>query len=294
MSFTCRRYVLSLAAMLGFAVGGCSRGDNVAVQERYAMPKPGVGGMAVSLQNDSMAPPPAPMAQRGESTTKRFIAESDRLEVVASESALPKAWEAAIAFCQTLQCEVVSSGLTSQSDGTPPSGEVSLCIAPADFPKLLGRVGELARVVHQTTTREDKTAAVVDTEAKIRNLTAFRDNLRAMMSRPGAKVSDLLEIQEKLSDTQAELDSEASQRKTLANETEKIAVDINFRVDSPIAGQGAFAPLWDAFRQVGRSLAVSTGVLVTVAVAILPWLFALALLISLASLALRRWRRRAQ
>ncbi len=59
----------------------------------------------------------------------------------------------------------------------------------------------------------------------------------------GVSVADLLQIQEKLAEAQAELDSEATQRKILANETEKVFVGdygISLRTanDRP---RGAFA-----------------------------------------------------
>ena len=40
-----------------------------------------------------------------------------------------------------------------------------------------------------------KTTAVVDTEARIKNLTGFRDNLRAMLAKPSATVKDSVDIQ---------------------------------------------------------------------------------------------------
>jgi len=50
-----------------------------------------------------------------------------------------------------------------------------------------------------------------------------------MLTKPGVSVADLLQIQEKLAEAQAELDSEATQRKVLANETEKVYVEIAFQ-----------------------------------------------------------------
>jgi Domain of unknown function (DUF4349) len=45
-----------------------------------------------------------------------------------------------------------------------------------------------------------------------------------MLARSSSTVKDLIEIQQQLTDTQSQLDSETAQRKILANETEKIAV----------------------------------------------------------------------
>jgi len=129
---------------------------------------------------------------------QRYIAERHKLEVITSESELQKSWESAVAFCPTIQCEVVSSSITTRAGDSVPSGVISLRVAPDDLKKLLGYVEKLGKIARHTTDREDKTTAVVDTEAKIKNLTGFRDNLRAMLARPSATVNDLVEIQKQL------------------------------------------------------------------------------------------------
>jgi hypothetical protein len=203
---------------------------------------------------------------------QRYIAERHKLEVVTSESDLQKSWESAVAFCSTVQCEVVSSSITTRAGDSVPSGVISLRVSPGDLKKLLGYVEKLGKISRHTTEREDKTTVVVDTEAKIKNLTGFRDNLRAMLARPSATVKDLVEIQKQLTDTQSELDSETAQRKILANETEKIAVEIAFRVERTGGNAGGFAQIWDALRESGSVLGDSTASLITTIVAIIPWL----------------------
>ncbi|HEY6387815.1 MAG TPA: DUF4349 domain-containing protein, partial [Candidatus Acidoferrum sp.] len=129
---------------------------------------------------------------------------------------------------------------------------------------------------------------VVDTEAKIKNLTTFRDNLRAMLAKPTATVKDLVEIQKQLTDTQSELDSETAQRKILANETEKISVEVSFRVERPRGNEGGFAQIWDAFRESGAVLADSIASLIYTIVTIIPWLV---LILPIGWLLGKAWRR---
>jgi len=201
----------------------------------------------------------------------RYIAERHKLEIIASEAELQKSWDSTVAFCSTLQCEVVASTITTRTGDSVPSGTISLRVAPEDLKKLLTYVEKLGKLAQHTTEREDKTTVVIDTEAKIKNLTTFRDSLRGMLSKPSATVKDLVEIQKQLTDTQAELDSETTQRKILANETEKIAVDISFRVERR-GGSGGWAQIWNALRESGSIFADSTASLITTIVAIVPWL----------------------
>lgn len=206
------------------------------------------------------------------SPSSRYIAERHKIEIVTSETQLRKSWNSAVGFCATIQCEVISSSITAQTADSEPSGDISLRVSPGDLNKLLAYVEKLGKVGEQTTTREDKTSDVVDTEAKIKNLTAFRDNLRAMLARPSATVKDVLEIQQQLADTQSELDGETAERKILANETEKIAVEISFIVHRPAVVTTGLAEIRSAFRESGDILADSTAALITTVVTIVPWL----------------------
>lgn len=205
-------------------------------------------------------------------STQRYVAERHRLDVITPESDLQRAWESTIAHCGTIKCELVSSTITTRTEGSPPAGMISLWVVPDDLNELLGFVEKLGKIAQNTTEREDKTTQVVDTEAKIKNLTAFRDNLRTMLAKQTATVKDLVEIQKQLTDTQSELDSETARRKILANETEKIAVAISFRAERHGTHAGGFAQIWNALRESGSILADSTASLITTIVAIIPWL----------------------
>ena len=226
------------------------------------------------------------------SASERYVAERHKLDVITSESELQKSWEATVAYCATIQCEVVSSSVTTRTTDSPPTGMLSLRVAPADLSKLLASIDKLGTVVQHITEREDKTTQVVDTEAKIKNLTAFRDNLRAMLAKQGATVRDVVEIQKQLTDTQSELDSETAQRKILANEIEKVAIEISLRVERRGANAGSFAQIWNAVRESGSILADSTASLITTVVAIIPWLVLVVPITWLLRKAWRSWKRR--
>jgi len=204
--------------------------------------------------------------------TQRYIAERHKIEIITPEAELQKSWEAMVAFCGTIQCEVVASSITTRTGDSAPSGTIALRVVPDDLKKLLGQVEKVGRVAQHTTEREDKTTAVVDTEAKIKNLTTFRDSLRAMLAKPSAKVADLVEIQKQLTETQSELDGETAQRKILANETEKIAIEIDLRIGRRTESASGWSQVGSALRESGSILGDSTASLITTIVAIIPWL----------------------
>jgi hypothetical protein len=202
----------------------------------------------------------------------RFVAVRHKLEIVEAGSGLAKSIEVVITFCGTIQCEVLSSSVTNETALLAPSGNIAARVAPQDLDKFLDFVGKQGKTAQHATESEDKTPAVIDVEAKLKNQTDFRDSLRRMLTKPGVSVADLLQIQEKLAEAQAELDSEATQRKILANETEKVYVEIAFHAEQRTVTRGAFASVGEALRDSGSVLGDSLATLITAVAAIIPWL----------------------
>jgi hypothetical protein len=202
----------------------------------------------------------------------RFVAVRHNLEIVEPSAGLAKSVEAVVAFCGTIQCEVLSSSVTNQTAILSPSGNIAARVAPQDLNKFLDFVEKQGKIAQHSTESEDKTAAIIDVEAKLKNQTEFRDSLRRMLTKTGVSVADLLQIQEKLAEAQAELDSEATQRKFLANETEKVHVEIAFHAEQRTISRGSFASVHEALRDFGSVLGDSLAALITAVAAIIPWL----------------------
>jgi len=222
----------------------------------------------------------------------RFVSVRHKLEIVEPSSGVANSIEAVLVFCGTIQCEVLSSSVTNETALLSPSGNIAARVAPADLNKFLDFVGKQGKIAQHSTESEDKTAAVVDVEAKLKNQTDFRDNLRRMLTKPSVSVADLLQIQEKLADAQAELDSEATQRKLLANETEKVYVEIAFHSEQPTTRRGTFASVGEALRDFGSVLSDSLAALITAVAAIIPWLIVIVPGLWFLTRAIRRLRER--
>jgi hypothetical protein len=201
----------------------------------------------------------------------RFIAVRHKVTVQTSETELPKAWESAAEACRALRCEIVSSSISNAGDSAP-SASLSVRVVPEDLKKFFERLGKVGRVIEHATESEDKTAVVIDTEAQVKNLTGFRDSLRAMLAKSSASVKDLVEVERELVKVQTEMDAATTKRKLLANETEKVAVEIGFRARRSVVGTGVFAPIAEAWQSSGTVLSESVAALFTVIVAVIPWL----------------------
>jgi hypothetical protein len=222
--------------------------------------------------------------------SQRFVATKHTLEMIAKENELQKAWQTVVDYCGTIPCEVLSSNITNKTEQDLPSGHIAVRVQPDQLKKLLAFLEPQGRVATHSTESEDKTGLVVDTEARIKNLTTFRDNLRAMLSRPSVTVKDAIEIQDQLTEVQSQLDSETAGRKALANETQKVAVDISFRVEAPRSNRGGLRQIWNALRDSGSILAESTAWLIMAVMTLLPWVVVVGPLGWFTVRRVQRWR----
>ncbi|UJW81028.1 DUF4349 domain-containing protein [Hydrogenophaga sp. SL48] len=272
------------------ALGACSAKDEpqaVSAPTRDAAPE---------MSAKMMAGAPAPMAAAAggaEAVSPRHIAVSHALEVVVPAAQITEAWKAVADTCAKLDCEVVSSSVRKELRDQPGGAELEMRVNPKDAPQLLGQIDGVGRVASHNTSSEDKTAQVVDVEAHIKNRTEFRDSLRALLQQPGAnrKLSDVLDIQQTLSQTQAELDSHATQLKLLMQQTTRQHVQVAFRPEVTLTEGRAANPIWTALRDAGQVMADSVASLITLVAAFIPWLV---LLVPLGWALRRAWAWRAR
>ncbi|MET3382953.1 DUF4349 domain-containing protein [Variovorax paradoxus] len=279
--------LLALAAALSLA--GCDRRNNeTAALAEPASPPPApmqaaagyAGGMAMrkEARMRSAEPASAPSAtdqSQDNTPLQRFLAVRQDLNVEVPAEQLADAWGKVRDLCGSLKCELLSSSLLRETPQQPGSAMLEMRVEPADVDKLLGGLAGVANVVSHTTTSEDKTAEVIDVEARIKNRTEFRDSLRTMLRDTVTKrtMADLLAIQRTLSDTQAELDAIATQRKVLAQQTSKQHIQIQFTPRRAlVSGSDGYSPMGHALRNAGSVLAESVGSLITFIAAVLPWL----------------------
>lgn len=293
-----------LAVAAALALAGCQRSEVASLDASAPPPAPVsapagyAGGMAMKEQQRSRAEPQAEEALAGasqgqEAPLQRYLAVRQDLNVEVPPEQLADAWGKVRDLCGTLQCELLSSSLLRETPQQPGNAMLEMRVVPADVDKLLNGLSGVVKVVSQNTTSEDKTAEVIDVEARIKNRIEFRDSLRLMLRDTITKrtMADLLAIQRTLSDTQAELDAISTQRKVLAQQTSKQHIQIQFTpARALVQGGHSYNPMMRALREAGSVLAESVGALITFVAAVLPWLLLVGL--PLAWLVRMLWRRR--
>ncbi len=264
------RWVAVLLLVMAGLLSACGKpvsGEAAALAElapaRMAAP-------AMARARAEMAPADSALAADAQ---PRYIAVRHSLSVLVAVERLAEAWDAVRAQCAQLDCVVLSSSLQRELPTQAPGAELEMRVVPKDLAALLGSVNGVGEVASHATSSEDKTAQVVDVQAHIKNRTEFRDSLRGLLQSVDRKrpLADVLEIQRTLSQTQAELDSFATQLKLLQQETQRQFVTVSFLPKRTLATGGVANPVWRALSEASEVMSESLASVITFLAAALPW-----------------------
>ena len=228
------------------------------------------GGAEQSLTEISEPQPNQPV---GDSTSvKKYIALRHHLQIETPAEKMQATFDAAIAHCEALNCQLLSANFNKATPYNPPSASLYVRVSPRNVAIFLSGLAKNGEVMQHGRDSEDKTSQVVDTDARIKNLTELRDRLRIMLTDKSAKFKDIIEVERELANTQSQLDALSSMRKILSQETDLVAVNIDFTAAQGITEQGFFAPVARALKDAGRVMMESFGAVITFIMSALPWL----------------------
>ena len=293
----------ALLVAAALALGGCSKKAEFQASEAVDA-RGGAMGMTAPAPMPMAPPPEANMktlaaadAVAGsaavEAPVRRFLAVRHDLQIFTVARGVEAAWRTANDACAAARCEVLASSLARNGQRQPIQASLDARVPPDKLDEFLTRVTGLGTVGRHDKTAQDKTDEVIDTEARLRNMAEFRENLRRMLATPGARLKDLIDVERELARVQSEMDSLATRRKALANETDKVHVTVAFAEEPSVLETGVWAPVHDALVGAGHLFASSLAGLISFVVASLPWVVAL-LMAGVGVRALWRRRRAAQ
>ena len=215
---------------------------------------------------------PSNSADSAANTVKKYIALRHHLQIETPAEQMQAVFDAALKHCEALNCELLSANFNKETSYNPPSASMSARVPPRNVEIFLTGLAKNGEVVQHGRDSENKTNQVVDTDARVKNLTELRDRLRLMLADKSAKFKDIIEVEKELSNTQSELDSMLSIRKVLSQETDLVAVSIDFSAAQGITEQGFFAPVARALKDAGRVMMESFGAVITFVMSAIPWL----------------------
>ncbi len=203
---------------------------------------------------------------------KKYIALRHHLQIETQAENMQAAFDAAVKHCEALNCQLLSANYNKETPYSPPSANLSVRVPPRSVEIFLTGLAKNGEVLQHGRDAEDKTNQVVDTDARIKNLTSLRDRLRSMLDDKTAKFKDIIDVERELANTQSELDTMLSMRKILSQETDLVAVNIDFTAAQGITEQGFFAPVARALKDAGRVMMESFAAVITFVMSAIPWL----------------------
>lgn len=212
------------------------------------------------------------VTEPAEQTPQRYIAMRHHLVVETEGEQLQAVFDATVARCETLKCQILSANINRQTQYGPPSASLSVRVPPRSLQVFLDGLAKSADLLQHHRDSEDKTDAVIDAEARIKNLTELRDRLREMLAKRTGSLKDIIEVERELANTQSQLDTIQNVRKALAQETELVAVNIDFQAKQSITETGFFAPVAKAWDNAGRMMMESVGAIISFLATSIPWL----------------------
>jgi hypothetical protein len=189
-------------------------------------------------------------------------------------------------------CQVVGSSRHGDPDARL-GGSLSLRAEPEWLQRFMqgaqrDAVGADGRVTRQSTSTEDLTRSIIDTEATLRAKRGLRDRLQQLLAtRPGS-LADLLAVERELARVQGELDSTESNLTAMRTRVSMSALTIEYESTARAVAGSTLEPLRLALIGFLDTLIESTAALVEVVGGLLPWVLAIWLLVWL----LLRFRRR--
>lgn len=270
---------LAIGLLALAALAGCSRagGPSVAAGSSPAPAAP-------ASDKSGAAGPMAPALPQ--------LAYTYQAQVEAASSAIPDLLarhEAACLRAGPALCQVTGAERASERDGA--HAELKLRAQPAWLQVfrdgLANDVRPLGgRLVSTTTASEDLTRQMVDTDAALRAKTALADRLQQLLATRDGKLSDLLDVEKALAETQGEIDAARSELAVMRGRVATSELTLTY------ASRPSFASVW---RPVGDAAQGSVGLfaqavalLIVVVAALLPF----ALAAAATAFLWRAWRRR--
>jgi predicted lipid-binding transport protein (Tim44 family) len=256
------RSVLVLIAVLALVAGACGSGASSPGGAPAAGAAGGGNGIAQgdqSVEQPQAAAPSAGPAEPGNGSEAAFkdgakIIRTGQLQLTVGD--VSKALLAARSAIQGLGGYIGAS--QQYQDGEDTVATITYRIPADNWEAALDALRKLGKEQGENTSSADVTGQIVDLDARIRNLKASETALVGYIDK-AAKVSDILDIESRLSDVRGQIEQLTAQKAGLDDQVAYATLAVTFGVNVP-AVQAA-AATWDPANEADRAGATLVGFL---------------------------------
>ena len=192
-----------------------SRLENMALPDAAPVSLPTAGAVVAELKS---------AAQPAEKSADRKIVRTAALELTVKSPADAAEQIRRMAESMGGYLETAQIGGTKEA----PTADITIRVPATHFEEAKAQIRQLARVESEKTDALDVTRQYVDMEARLRNLRAEEAQYLTIM-KSAYKVSDLLEVEQKLSEVRGQIEQQQAEFQTLSKQVETVAIAISLR-----------------------------------------------------------------
>ena len=280
-----KRFVLVVAMSL--AVAGCLRRAPFPANDAAPMAAPRAvaeGEAAKAMAAPPPPPPPSPSAGSPVTPTPPgSVAVPAERKIIHNGSLTleVRALDEALSAIRT-ETEKAGGYVTNESQGKDQygarQGAVTCRVPAAKLGRTLAEFQRLGRVEGVNVSAEDITEQYFNLEIRLRNQRDLETRFRALLDKPGNKVSDLLEIEREMARVRGEIDELEGRKRFWDSQVSLSTLTIQLHEPRPaIVGEGGgiLGTLKSAFRQLGENLVETIAWLIASLGVIVPAVLAL-------------------
>lgn len=230
----------------------------------------------------------AAVAQSSQVRTRSVIATGT---VDLRSSDIARVRDRIVALTDRLGGFLADEDTSTDTSGRARQSHLELRVPSAGFDTAMSRVGELGTLVRAKRSAKDVTTQVIDVDQRVRAQRIGLDRLETLLGRAG-KLSDVLAVEQQITQRRGELDSLRSQQAYLRSQTSLATISVHLERSAPAAGHQTRTGFGYGLAKGWHGLTRVTVGAVTALGALLP--FAVVLLVLAAPVALIRRRRPAR
>ncbi len=270
------KLMLSIPLALVLLFSGCNRAPHqvgttdtapggapaAMVQERVA--KEALSGQGDAARLASFVPEqPSVVEPLTTAPTERKIIQNGEFTI---ETKTPTEDQNKIAALATsLSSFVVTSEYQQSASQTNSTVSLIIRVPAANFQKATDELHQIGtRVLHKKVVGQDVTAEFVDLEARLRAKKALEAQYFEIMKR-ASKISDVLEVQQKLTEVRTEIEQAEGRRRYLENQSALSTINISLQTPAPLVAAtqtGFWASIKNSFGDgVDVAVAIVLGII---------------------------------
>jgi len=266
--FMTKKIVAGLTYLLFFlCLSGCESSDNSATESPSA-------NIMVEL------------AQR---KTNPYLSYEHNLSIQLEKDALAIKYKALTDHCATDRdnnCTILESELSS---GNYNYGKIKVRITPAGVKQFLTLAGNGGEITSESTSVEDLSTQIFDTEKRIKLLQTYQTDLLELQKQAKANIDSLIKVSQEIANVQSQLEDLSGNNQALM---QRVSMDIiNVRLSS-YSENSFWQPIADSLDDFKSNLAEGIAGAITGIAYLIPWTIVLVLMFMMTKFFWRKLRAR--